>query len=401
MKKSKIKTQNVKLVIYLLMSSLIKPHKPSFLRNQESRKTQEKTGFPLKPVPAGYRQGDCGNDRNINNMLLLVVSLVISIFAFCILHFFMFCPVSFADNIKVLIISDTYSNIPAKNEKIEKIGSMNGDLLVMGSRYTGNIDIWKGYNGLYIINELPMEEYIKDVVSAEVGPDWAMEALKAQAVISRTYALYHKSMNGNSIYHIASSVLHQVYKGNNHDARTAYAVEETKGEILTYDGKPIEAFFHSTCGGKTEDPEEVFGKSYPYLKPVESECEISPYCTWERKIPLSEIEKSLNISGIEVISIKSHTSTKRVKQLNIKTKSGTTAINATDFRKALGWSRLPSTNFTLTNNGDWIFFEGKGYGHGVGLCQWSALKMAHEGKNYKEILSLFYPGTIIELYENH
>lgn len=304
-----------------------------------------------------------------------------------------------SDNIKVLIINDTYSKIPAKNEKIEKLGSMKGDLLVMGSRYTGNIDVWKGDNGLYIINELPLEEYIKDVVAAEVGPDWDMEALKAQAVISRTYALYQKNLNGDSIYHIASSVLHQVYKGNNHDARTAYAVEETHGEILTYDGKPIEAFFHSTCGGKTENPEEVFGKSYPYLKSVESGCEISPYWTWEKRIPLAEIEKALNISEIQEISIKSYTSTNRVKQLTVKTKSGITAINATDCRKALGWSRLPSTNFTLTGNGDSILFEGKGYGHGVGLCQWSALKMAREGKNYKEILSFFYPGTIIQLYE--
>lgn len=305
------------------------------------------------------------------------------------------------DNIKVLIVNEVYPKIPAKNEKIEKLGSIKGNLLVMGSRYTGNIDIWKGDSGLYLINELPLEEYVKGVVAAEVGQNWEMEALKAQAVISRTYALYQKTINGNSMFHIASSVLHQVYKGKNSDARVAYAVSETSGEILTFNDKPIEAFYHSTCGGRTENPEDVFvfGKSYPYLKSVESNCEISPYSVWERSIQLTEIEKALNLSGIKEISIKSYTSTNRVKQLDIINDSGITTINAADLRKALGWSRLPSTNFNITRNGDSIIFEGMGYGHGVGLCQWSALQMAREGKNYKEILSFFYPGTTIQMYE--
>jgi len=305
-----------------------------------------------------------------------------------------------SDNIKVLIVNDTYPKIPAKNEKIEKLGSMRGDLLVMGSRYTGNIDVWKGEGRIYLINELPIEDYVKDVVVAEVGSNWDMEALKAQAVISRTYAVYQKKINGDSIYHIVSSVLNQVYKGNNPNVRVAYAVAETSGEILTFDNRAIEAFYHSTCGGKTENPEDVFGKSYPYLKSVESNCEISPYSTWEKRIEITEIEKALNLSGIKEISIKSYTSTKRVKQLDIINNSGIITINATDLRKALGWSRLPSTNFSVTRDGDSMIFKGKGYGHGVGLCQWGALQMAREGKNYKEILSFFYPGTIIQLYES-
>ena len=310
-------------------------------------------------------------------------------------------PLFAADTIKVLIQNEVYSKAPAKSEKIEKVGSMKGDLLVMGTRYSGNINVWKGESGLYLINELPMEEYIKDVVTEEVGPNWEMEALKAQAVVSRTYALYQKRMNGDSIYHIASSVLHQVYKGNNHDVRVAYAVAETNGEILTFDNRPIAAFFHSTCGGRTENPEDVFGKSYPYLRSVQSNCEISPYWIWERRIQITEIERALNMSGIKVISIKSYTSTKRVKQLNITSDAKITTINATDLRKALGWSRLPSTNFTIVREGDSMIFEGKGYGHGVGLCQWSTQEMAREGKNYKEILSFFYPGTIIQLHEGH
>ncbi len=318
----------------------------------------------------------------------------------CIFYLPLDASATSANNIKVLIINDVYPKIPPKNEKIEKLGSMQGELLVMGSRYSGNIDVWKGENGLYIINELPLEEYIRDVVAAEVSPEWDMEALKVQAVISRTYALYQKTMNGNSLYHLASSVLHQVYKGKSADVRIAYAVSATTGEVLTFDGNIIEAFYHSTCGGKTENPEEVFGKKYPYLKSLESTCDLSPYSTWERTIRLDEIEKAVGIATIKDISIESYTSTNRVKQLTIKTASEIITINATDFRKALGWSRLPSTNFTLTSTDTGMLFQGRGYGHGVGLCQWCMLRMARKGKNYTEILSFFYPGTTIQLNED-
>jgi len=306
-----------------------------------------------------------------------------------------------SDTIKVLILNETNPRVPARNEKMEKIGSMKGNLLVMGSRYSGDIDMWRGDGGLYIVNELPLEEYVKDVVAAEVGQNWDMEALKAQAVISRTYAVYQKMMStDSSIYEIASSVINQVYKGSSPDVRIAYAVSQTNGEILTFEGKPVEAFYHSTCGGKTENPEEVFGKNYPYLRSVESPCDLSPYSTWEREIPREEIEKGLNISGIREISIKSYTSTGRVKQLAIRTHSGVVAVNATDLRKTLGWSRLPSTKFALSRDGDSFLFKGSGYGHGVGLCQWGALQMAREGKGYRDILSFYYPGTAIGLYEN-
>jgi stage II sporulation protein D len=363
-------------------------------KGQRARSKERKI-IPLHPpLDKGGKEEGYLSDGGKGGLLLFALRSILIALCFMLYAF----PL-FADNIKVLIVNDTYSKIPSKTEKMKKIGSVRGDLLVTGSRYSGNIDIWKGDNGLYLVNELPIEDYVRDVVVAEVGSNWEMEALKAQAVISRTYAVYQKRMNGDSIYHIASSVLHQVYKGDNPDAKAALAVEETSKEILTYDGKPIEALYHSTCGGRTENPEDVFGKSYPYLKSVESNCEISPYWTWERRIRFIDIEKALNLSGIKEILIKSYTSTNRVKQLDIINESGITTINATDLRKALGWSILPSTNFKITLDGDSIIFEGKGYGHGVGLCQWSALQMAREGKNYKEILSFFYPGTTIQLYE--
>ncbi len=312
----------------------------------------------------------------------------------------LFCSGAEASAIKVLILDDVFQNIPAKDEPLEKMGKLSGDLLVSGTHYGGDIEVMKGKTGMYLINELPLEEYVKNVVGAEVSPSWDMEALKVQAVISRTYALYQKMTSGSTTYDLTSSVLHQVYKGTTVDARIAYAVMNTEGEVLYYNGRLIEALYHSTSGGMTEDASEVFGKSYPYLKPVASNCEISPYWMWERRIPVDEIEKALNISGLKEITVTSYKSTKRVKTVDLAHSGGIMNIKATDLRKMLGWSRLPSTNFEVTRDNGNFVFEGKGYGHGVGLCQWSALQMARDGKNYKEILSYFYPGTVIKKYED-
>ncbi len=330
------------------------------------------------------------------SFFFLLFSLVLS------LLFFIPSPV-FASTldakIKVLILEDNYKTVPDKDENLVSLGNLKGDLLINGVHYTGNIQVLKGDKSLYLINELPLEAYVEGVVAAEVGTNWDLEALKTQAVITRTYAIYQKSLSKNPRFDITSTVLHQVYKGNNSQVLISYAVRETAGEILTYEGKPIEALYHSTSGGRTENAEEVFGKSYPYLKSVETNCELSPYWVWERKIPNEEIEKDLNISGLKDITVLSYTSTGRVKELTVESETGSSVIKATEFRKLLGWSRLPSTNFSMKPNGNSITFEGKGYGHGVGLCQWSALQMARDGKNYKEILSFFYPGTKIEQYE--
>lgn len=304
--------------------------------------------------------------------------------------------------IKVLIQNEELNSVPDKDEKIALLGNVKGDFWSGGVRYSGKIEVWKGKKGLYVVNELPLEEYVESVVAAEVGTDWEIEALKAQAVIARTYAVYKKNKISiqEPIYHLTSSVLHQVYNGNNSNFQITSAVLATEGEILTYNGEPIEALYHSTCGGRTENPEEVFGKKIPYMRSVESRCDLSPYWIWERKIPLSEIEKALKLKRIKGLEIKSRTSTGRAMQILIRSDQGDIMIKATDLRRSLGWSKLPSTFFEVKKNGNSVIFEGRGYGHGVGLCQWGALQMAREGKTYREILSFFYPGTEIRRYED-
>lgn len=291
---------------------------------------------------------------------------------------------------------------PPRDERLTRLGDAAGDVLLSGIKYSGVIEVWKGDKGLYIINEIPLEEYIKGVVAAEVGSSWDIEALKAQAVVARTFAVYQRYNSPKEVpYNLTSTVLDQAYKGSNVSPNIARAVDETKGEILTYEGTPIVAFYHSTSGGMTEDPGAVFGKELPYLKPVKTSCELSPYYMWEKIIPVAEIEKALDIQGINEINIDSYTVSGRAKEIRITLEKGPYPVLATELRKKLGWDRLPSTLIiSISRNNSLMVFEGRGYGHGVGMCQWSALQMAKDGKTYREILSYFYPGTVIQLYED-
>ncbi len=343
--------------------------------------------------------------RSLNSRLrmhrMFYAASLISLF----LALIIFSPsLSFAhETIRVLIVDAKNPVLPQKNEKLEKMGVKKGEAALYGKKYSGILEVWKGKNGLYVINELPMEDYLKGVVAAEVGAKWEEEALKAQAVASRTYAVYQKQNNSKNtmLYHLTSSVLHQVYRGDMISENIVKAVNATRGEILTYEGSPILAFYHSTSGGLTEDCAEVFDKKLPYLMPVETNSELSPFYVWEKRISSSNIQKALNLQQIKEISPHSMTVTNRVKDLRILTSNGEHLYSAKDLRKNLGWDKLPSTLITeLTKDGDHFIFRGRGYGHGVGMCQWSAQQMAKEGKNYKEILSKFYPGAVLQSNAN-
>jgi stage II sporulation protein D len=323
-----------------------------------------------------------------------------TLFMALLLGMLMGSPATAAESIKVLILDGQFVELPEEGEKLKKLGKSNGQLVVGSGGYRGDFEIWRGQQGLHIINELPLENYVAGVVKAETGENWAYEALKAQALIVRTYVIFQKHKNRGRQFHVTSSVLHQVYRGENADTLVMRAVQETAGEILTYNREPIVAYYHSTSGGRTELPEEVFGSSYPYLTSVDTECHLSPLCIWIRRVPIGEIEDAAGIAGIEDMRVVSHTATGRVREVEIASGSGTATYLAKDLRRVLGWKKLPSTWFTLRVMGENVVFEGKGYGHGVGLDQWSALEMALDDKDYREIVSYFYPGTEITVYED-
>jgi stage II sporulation protein D len=322
---------------------------------------------------------------------------------FALILVLLICPPALSgdgsENIKVLIMDSNFTSQPLEEERLDLLDSTSGDLVLESTTYRGDIEVWRSADGLYLVNELPIEDYIGGVVNAETGDNWAIEALKAQAVVVRTY-LYFQILNHNkNNYNITSSVLHQLYKGLNSDSLVSKAVRATEGEIIIYEGKPIPSFYHSTCGGTTEVPEAVFGKGYPYLKSVTTSCTLSPLSIWARRIPLEDLEKATGTKGIIGIKVASRTPTGRVGSLEIQANPESVTVEAKELRRMLGWSRLPSTDFNFYLAKDTMIMEGKGYGHGVGLCQWSALEMALEGKGYREILSFFYPGTRIERYE--
>ncbi|MCK5426554.1 MAG: SpoIID/LytB domain-containing protein [Thermodesulfovibrionia bacterium] len=298
------------------------------------------------------------------------------------------------DIIKVLIVEDPHA--PLLSENAEKLGSLKGDLFMNGHIYSGFLDVRKDKNGLHFINELPFDDYVEGVIAAELEEDWAMEALKAQAVISRTYALFMRNQNTGKDYHITSSLPHQVYKGDTTSEKIHQAVKETAGEILTYRGQPIKAFYHSTCKGTTELPEEVWMESYPYLRSVPCRGENSPYEYWGRRFDIEEIEKALGIKGLNDIHITSLTSTGRVKTVTLSTEDSELEVHAADLRKLIGYEELPSTHFTVSIVGREVIFQGSGNGHAVGLSQWGALEMAQGGSMYKEILKHYYPETVLQ-----
>lgn len=284
---------------------------------------------------------------------------------------------------------------PISNSEVERIEKVSAKAIVSGSTYQGVIELWKGESGYFLVNVINLEEYVKGVVASEVGIHWPPEALKAQAVLARTYAVTHILRNrGRNFYDVTSSVFHQVFKGEGSSDEIDKAVKDTEGEILTYNDEPIMAFYHACSVEKTEDPKEVFDREYPYLKAIEVPFTPSPYNFWEKKISFDLLGKVLSIENIKEAEILSYTSTGRIKEIKFTNGKDSKIIKATDLRRLLKWTPLPSTMITsMKVEDDGVVFEGRGFGHGVGMCQWCAFQMAQEGKNYREILEYFYPGT--------
>lgn len=275
-----------------------------------------------------------------------------------------------------------------------------GYLRINGKGYRGTTEVIASGKGLLVINEIGLEDYLIGLINCEISSQWPMEAVKAQAVIARSYALYQKEARKNLPYHMESTVLDQVYNGCDiEDGRAAAAVEATRNEVLIYDGKVVQAFFHSRCGGHTEASENVWGLTLPYLRGVECKyCTVSPSSKWEVSLARKKIESLLRSGGCQVRGIRAIKSVNRyqsgrIADLEVLSDLGSTFMPAVVFRKLVGYSVIRSTDFEIRAKDDDFVFTGNGYGHGVGLCQWGAKQQAEEGHSYREILSYYYPGV--------
>jgi len=271
------------------------------------------------------------------------------------------------------------------------------------------------YGRLAIINTLPMELYLARVIPEEMDPEhFTLEALKAQAVVARTWALKNIKRHARFGYDFCDGPHCQVYKGRKQvSSRAEQAVKMTLGEVLMYKDRLAEAFYHSTCGGNTVFVNEVWaGRRIPYLRRVEDHwkagnrpyCAQSPYARWRVYTSIRRVERALQRQKwlgkkehLENIQVDFVNCSGRVKRIRVTTDKREFLLKANEFRNVLnheyGRRKLLSNFFSIETQGNQFRIQGYGLGHGVGMCQWGARGMAQHGFSYREILSHYFQGT--------
>jgi len=271
---------------------------------------------------------------------------------------------------------------------------------VEGRPYRGTVGTTTGPEPL-VLNEVPLEDYLAGVINNEISSAWPEEAVKAQAILARTYTVFRMRQRLNQEYDVDATVRDQVYQGvASEDEAARRIVAETRGLILTYGGEPIEALYHSACGGRTESPEWVWGgTAKPYQQSVEcGYCEDAPNYFWrypaQAALDQEELGKKLGL-GEPVLELKVLTKTPsgRAGQLRVAGRRESKVMSGRELREALGNDAVRSTLFEVRSEAGGFVFMGSGSGHGVGLCQWGARGLAEAGKSSEEILQKYFPGT--------
>jgi len=265
------------------------------------------------------------------------------------------------------------------------------------------------------VEVIPLDDYVTSVVAAEMPAEFPTEALKAQAVAARTYIVKRMMAGGvsNSCHpgadtcddpsHAQAWLSRNALKERwgtlkyyHYYYKVRMAVDDTSGEIITFKGQPIDPVFHSSCGGHTENSEDVWKFEVPYLRGVECPYDTMPEPVRSVTLPLGGVEKALGVTlsttaasgGGSLFKVVDSTSTGRPKIVLV----GENRIAATDIRQKLG---LRSTNFTWDLDKNQVTFKTTGYGHGVGMCQYGAQGLAEHGRDYQEILKHYYSNVTI------
>jgi len=272
-----------------------------------------------------------------------------------------------------------------------------------GRDYPSPLEIVRSGDGLAVVNEVPLEDYVVGVVRAEASEKWPLEMLRAQATVARTYAAHHRLLAAGKPFHILASTAHQQYAGHVPPTSPVWtAVRDTAAQVLLWEGEVFPAFYHTESGGYTEDPRSVFAaRNMPGLKPVRCDFSAgSPHFYWSLDLRLSELSETLRRHGIAsgtiaAIDVTERTPSLRAAVVTVRSEQGTVAVRGNDFRRMLGYDTFKSTLFAVALDGEWARFSGRGYGHGVGMCQWGAKGMAEQGYSARQILEYFYPGTTL------
>ena len=306
----------------------------------------------------------------------------------------------------------------------------DGFVTANGKRYRGELLVTVSDGSPIVVNRVALEDYLKGVVPIEMGsrPRSDSAALQAQAVASRSY-VYSRLGNVAAPFDVRATVANQAYGGVDveNDASSA-AVEGTRGLVLLYGRRTVDAPYHSTCGGSTAEPPEVWrAGASPHLRRVSDRiagtdrdyCAIAPRYNWKRSLSQSELNESLdrylesyasvpggNPGSARAITVRSRTESDRVGVIDIETDRGTFAVRGDETRYVFRTPRgeiLPSTYFIVepqrhtdgAQHLSGVTMRGRGNGHGVGMCQWGAIGRARAGQSFRTILGTYYPGTTV------
>ena len=258
--------------------------------------------------------------------------------------------------------------------------------------YRGRTLVVPTDKGLDVVNWVDLEEYLYSVIGGEMNSEWPDEALKAQAIAARTYALYKRNeQRNNPTYDLgATPDRWQIYKGVISESPSIYsAVDSTAGKVLTHNNEIILSVFHACSGGHTENVEDVWGNPLAYLRAVQDYDQNISACKWERTFSSDEISSRISgVGNVQEMIAEAHSPFRSVKALRIVGDKGTRVLKGEQVRTAL---RLRSTRFNITKgaNGSFVL-QGLGFGHGLGMSQWGAYNLARQGANHLQILGHYY-----------
>jgi stage II sporulation protein D len=267
--------------------------------------------------------------------------------------------------------------------------SGDGYVFIGDRWYRGTTCVVPTSGGLTAVNYVDLENYLYSVVGSEMPTDWSLEALKSQAVAARSYVLYQRNNGANAVFDVGNTTAWQVYGGlEKESASTRAAVDSTRGQVLTYQGQIIDAVFHSCAGGRTENVEDVWSNPLPYLRSVESPDADAPNCHWEKTVSMDELKQHYNdIGNIEAMLV----------------------IDGDDLRDVLGLRSAPfqiipqlaqvASAGNVASEPTAFEFTGQGYGHGIGMSQWGAYRLAQNNWNYAQILLHYYTGAALAKIE--
>jgi len=288
------------------------------------------------------------------------------------------------------------------NQQFQVSSSDRRGIWVGQKRFSGKLNLFILDSEILVVNVLGIEKYLSSVVGSEMPAKWPIEALKAQAIASRTYALKQR---GNNLYDIDSTQRNQVYNGlESRTYKTSRAVNSTRSLVLTYKNKLINALFHSSSGGMTENSQDVWKNKYPYLSSVKDFDKNNPKFRWKKEFSSNELKNLFpKIGGLQNIEIIDITSTGRVKNVKLIGAYGFDQMTGVVLRQRLGlksnFMRFKFFEEELNNNfpsKKGLIVFGQGSGHGVGMSQWGAKYLASRGQKAERILKYFYRGAQIK-----